>query len=202
MILWATQKCWSAETSSSPPLALALATVNMRMDLNKCTFCKFGVYHLCPDWLRPTSLGMYVWWIWAASSIPNSILQTLYRCREKGSVGTRCCAHWWIRSFLEAGRQGSCPGSITLYSTLLSPSTSLAHRFSAGSSKGYIHIIQTSGYNSGAPKDTTVKVSGGGGVEVELKEGDGTYIMLKSKKDLQVENVGGEVAEVLLFELE
>ncbi|KZP13225.1 pirin domain-containing protein [Athelia psychrophila] len=91
---------------------------------------------------------------------------------------------------------------LTLYSTILSPSTSLPHRFSAGSTKGYIHVIQTSGYNAGAPKGATIRVSGGGGVEVQLKEGDGAYITLKSKKDLQVENVGGGVAEVLLFELD
>ncbi|KAF7983705.1 hypothetical protein HWV62_19637 [Athelia sp. TMB] len=91
---------------------------------------------------------------------------------------------------------------LTLYSTLLSLGKSLSHQFSTGATKGYIHVIQTSGYNVGTAKGATIRVSGGGGVEAELREGDGAYITLKNKKDLQVENVGVDVAEVLLFELE
>lgn len=91
---------------------------------------------------------------------------------------------------------------LTLYSTLLSPSTTLPHAFQSGSTKGYIHVIQTSGYNAGAANGATVKVGGEGGVELELREGDGAYIMVKSSKDLKVENIGEGVAEVLLFELE
>ena len=91
---------------------------------------------------------------------------------------------------------------LTLYSTLVSPGKSLSHRFSTGTTKGYIHVIQTSGYNSGTAKGATVRVSGGGDVEAELREGDGAYITLKNKKDLQVENVGAGITEVLLFELD
>lgn len=91
---------------------------------------------------------------------------------------------------------------LTLYSTLLSSSTSLTHTFRSGSTKGYIHVIQTSGYNSGAASGTTVRVSGGNGVEAELREGDGAYIAVKSGKDLKFENIGDGVAEILLFELE
>ncbi|KZP11143.1 pirin domain-containing protein [Athelia psychrophila] len=90
---------------------------------------------------------------------------------------------------------------LTLYSTLLSPATSLPHTFQAGSTKGYIHVIQTSGYNVGPAKGAAIKISGGGGEGVVLKEGDAAYIMVQDAKELKVENVGDGVAEVLLFEL-
>ncbi|KAF7983695.1 hypothetical protein HWV62_19617 [Athelia sp. TMB] len=91
---------------------------------------------------------------------------------------------------------------LTLYATLLSPGKSLSHQFSASSAKGYIHVIQTSGYNAGVANGATVRVSGGGDVEADLREGDGAYITLKNRKDLEVENVGAGVAELLLFELD
>jgi hypothetical protein len=65
-----------------------------------------------------------------------------------------------------------------------------------------MHVVQTSGYNTGPGTGATVKVKGEGGVEAELREGDGTYIFGESGNDIQVENVGGKVAEVLLFDLE
>ena len=102
-------------------------------------------------------------------------------------------------------REGKGPtpvqSPLTLYSTLLSPAAALAHTFEAGNTKGYVHVIQTSGYNPGDAKGASVKLSAGEGTEVVLKEGDGAYIMVQNTKDLKVENVGEGVAEVLLFEL-
>jgi hypothetical protein len=91
---------------------------------------------------------------------------------------------------------------LTLYSTILSPSTSLPHTFPAGANKGYIHVIQTSGYNPKPAAGGSVKVSGGDGVEVVLREGDGAYIAGSAEKDIKVENVGDSSAEVVLFDLE
>ncbi|KIM88267.1 hypothetical protein PILCRDRAFT_62552 [Piloderma croceum F 1598] len=119
----------------------------------------------------------------------------------------------WVRVVAPAGapgvsskREDSGPtpvqSPLTLYSTILSPSTTLPHTFPAGSSKGYIHVIQTSGYNPKAANGGAVKVSGGDGVEHVLREGDGAYISAAAGKELNVENVGDRNAEVLLFDLE
>jgi len=118
----------------------------------------------------------------------------------------------WVRVVAPVGadgvsskREDSGPtpvqSPLTLYSTLLSPSKSLTHTIPTGVSKGYIHVIQTSGYNPEASKGAEVKVSGDG-VEQILKEGDGAYLYTSAGKELKVENVGGGVAEVLLFDLE
>ncbi|KAH9933450.1 pirin domain-containing protein [Fomitopsis serialis] len=94
---------------------------------------------------------------------------------------------------------------LSLYATLLSPSKSLPHTFpTAGSGlarKAYIHVVQTSGYNPKQASGTHVKVSGDESV-LELREGDGAYIMGEPGKEMVVENVGGSVAEILLFDVE
>ncbi|KZP13191.1 RmlC-like cupin, partial [Athelia psychrophila] len=107
-----------------------------------------------------------------------------------------------VSSKREDARPAPVQSPLTLYATILLPATALPHRFSAGATKGYIHVVQTSGYNAGASKGARIRVGGGGGVALELKEGDGAYITLQSQKDLRVENVGEGVSEVLLFELD
>lgn len=94
---------------------------------------------------------------------------------------------------------GTCPAPIRspmrVYATLLHPGTSRQRVFSLGT-KGYIHVIQTSGYNQGAadPKGVRVKCSIGGGgagsdaeVEAELMEGDGAYMI-----NMRAPGAGGE----------
>ena len=88
-----------------------------------------------------------------------------------------------------------------VYATLLTPAVSRTHTFQPSAIKGYIHVVQTSGYNTGAGNGAKVKVTGGD-AETELREGDGAYMMLISGKEVKVENVGTGVAEVLLFEIE
>ena len=94
---------------------------------------------------------------------------------------------------------------LSLYATLLSPSKALPHTFPAAGSgparKVYIHVVQTSGYNPKEASGARVKVSGEG-AEVELREGDGAYIMGEAGREMRVENVGESVAEVLLFDVE
>jgi len=94
---------------------------------------------------------------------------------------------------------------LSLYATLLSPSKLLPHTFpTAGSGparKAYIHVAQTSGYNPEQASGAHVKVSGDETV-LELREGDGAYIMGEPGKEMVVENVGGSVAEILLFDVE
>lgn len=81
----------------------------------------------------------------------------------------------------------------------------------------YLHVVQTSGYNTGAAGGNTVRISstqeageeksgeeGGekGKGEVVLREGDGVFVWGKVGCEVKVENVGEGVAEVLLFEMD
>ncbi|KAF8211062.1 RmlC-like cupin domain-containing protein [Mycena galopus ATCC 62051] len=101
-------------------------------------------------------------------------------------------------------REGAGPAPVqsplTLYATLLTDGKSLKQTVKG--SKGYIHVVQTSGYNNKAATGATIKVIGAPGVEVELKEGDGAYLHFDNGGELTVENVGDKTAEVLLFDLE
>lgn len=94
---------------------------------------------------------------------------------------------------------------LSLYATLLSPSASLPHAFPTDGPgalrKVYVHIVQTSGYNPEAAGGATVRVSGDG-ASVELREGDGAYIVGEAGKEMKVENAGDRVAEILLFDVE
>ncbi|KAF8817094.1 Pirin-domain-containing protein [Phlegmacium glaucopus] len=104
-----------------------------------------------------------------------------------------------------AVREGDGPAPVqsplTLYATLLGQNKSL-NRPLAGK-KGYIHVVQTSGYNEGKSKGASVKVASKGGEELALGEGDGAYIFVgNAGNSLQVENVGDRIAEILVFDLD
>ncbi|XP_006456257.1 hypothetical protein AGABI2DRAFT_139077 [Agaricus bisporus var. bisporus H97] len=90
---------------------------------------------------------------------------------------------------------------LTLYATLMNSGKKLEQPL--GGSKGYVHVVQTSGYNPGQAQGATVKISGPGYDSLELKEGDGAYIFVGQKDNvLEVENIGNKRAEVLVFDLE
>lgn len=119
---------------------------------------------------------------------------------------------------------------LSLFATLLSPATSLPYTFTGTASstsdqgkeeekeqerKMYVHVVQTSGYNTGAASGNTVRISstqeagGDGGEEKEkekgevvLREGDGVFVWGRVGREVRVENVGEGVAEVLLFEMD
>ncbi|KAI0630765.1 pirin domain-containing protein [Trametes polyzona] len=93
---------------------------------------------------------------------------------------------------------------LNLFATLLSPGKSLSHTFQSGSAqkKGYLHVVQTSGYNTGEASGAYVRVVGAEGGPVDLREGDGAYIMAGLGEDITLENAGDAVAEVLLFDME
>jgi quercetin 2,3-dioxygenase len=93
-----------------------------------------------------------------------------------------------------------------MYASILEPSRSVSHTFSSGVKKGYVHLIQTSGYV--APRryvkgdGSRLKVKSGD-VEVEVMEGDGVYIDgVGTGSGLELESVGGRNAEFVFFELE
>lgn len=94
---------------------------------------------------------------------------------------------------------------VSLYATLLSPSSTVSHTFpkpgaSETSRKAYIHVIQTSGYNKGVAKSDGAKIRLNGGLE--LGEGDGSFALGAEGEVIEVENVGSGVAEVLVFDIE
>ncbi|KAJ7777132.1 RmlC-like cupin domain-containing protein [Mycena metata] len=101
-------------------------------------------------------------------------------------------------------REGTGPtpvqSQLTLYSTLLTDGKSLKQRIEG--SKGYIHLVQSSGFNKKAATGATIKLIGIPGVEAQLREGDGAYLHFNSGGgELIVENIGDRTAEILLFDV-
>ncbi|KAF7371135.1 RmlC-like cupin [Mycena sanguinolenta] len=131
--------------------------------------------------------------IWSLPSV--SRLQPKYFTRhftdaEKRDAWARIVAPVDAEGVLKDTREGAGPAPVQ------SPLTPLRDP------PGYIHVVQTSGYKTGAATGATIKVIGAPGVEVELKEGDGAYLHFDNGGELTVENVGDRTAEVLLFDLE
>lgn len=94
---------------------------------------------------------------------------------------------------------------LRMYASLMYPGVSLVHTpFGNGRiKKGYIHVIQKSGYNTGPAKGITLRIgSQANGPQVELREGDGAYLAYEPGAELRLENDGQGIAEVLLFDLE
>ncbi|KAK7456486.1 hypothetical protein VKT23_010736 [Stygiomarasmius scandens] len=87
---------------------------------------------------------------------------------------------------------------MTLYASIISEGKKLTQKMKG--TKGYFHVIMRSGYNVGKAKGATVKISGGTGGEVTLREGDGAYLQVKPGSEFVVENVGDRKVEVLLFD--
>lgn len=103
------------------------------------------------------------------------------------------------------GRTGTGPAPVssplTMYATLLSSGKTLVQYMQGR--KGYIHFLQTSGYNRGRVGVGQVNVIGGNGVQSQMmKEGDGAYLFVGAAKEVTLENVGETVAEIILFDLE
>ncbi|KAJ6621512.1 pirin domain-protein domain-containing protein-containing protein [Mycena sp. CBHHK59/15] len=145
--------------------------------------------------------------IWSLPSV--SRLQPKYFTRhftdtEKRDVWARIVAPVDAGGVLADSREGKGPAPVqsplTLYATLLSDGKSLKQTIKG--SKGYIHVVQTSGYNTNAATGAAIRVIGAPGVEVELREGDGAYLHFDKGGELTVENIGDKTGEVLLFDLE
>jgi hypothetical protein len=108
---------------------------------------------------------------------------------------------------VSSAREGTGPtpvhSPLSLYATLLSPSNTLTH--TTPTSKAYIHVIQSSGYNPEKATGATIRVSSGDGSNaLVLKEGDGVYVYMQKdgQRELQVANEGDRAAEVLLFDVD
>jgi len=107
---------------------------------------------------------------------------------------------------LERDGEGPAPvqSALTMYATLLEKGRSLGK--TVVGKKGYVQVVQTSGYNTGKASGAAVRVSGvgDGKQEAVLKEGDSTYLTVGEGHgaELIIENVGDTTAEILLFDLE
>lgn len=88
---------------------------------------------------------------------------------------------------------------LDVFATILSPTVSLSH--TAKRTRVYAHLIQRSGYNTAVATGATVKIEVGGD-SVQLREGDGVYITLTPGSKVDLQNVGEEDSELLLFDTE
>jgi len=144
--------------------------------------------------------------IWSLPSTPR--LSPKYYTRhfsdsEKKDKWARVVARFGSQG-VGSERNGDGPAPVhsplTMYASLLSPTTKLDKTMEG--TKGYVHVVQTSGYNIGKAIDTKIKIKSGDS-ELALGEGDGAYIFVGTAGNtLQVENVGDSIAEVVLFDLE
>jgi len=98
--------------------------------------------------------------------------------------------------------------------SLLTPKASVSHTVSrpfnpsaspSQSKRVYVHLVQSSGYNTRASYThaDAAKVKVGGETGVVLGEGDGVFIDGGVEGDvIQIESVGGREAEFVLFEMD
>ncbi|KAF6759502.1 RmlC-like cupin domain-containing protein [Ephemerocybe angulata] len=94
---------------------------------------------------------------------------------------------------------------LTMYATIISPGSPEREVKLVGS-KGYVHLIQTSGYNAGEAAGGEIRIVGVGqpGEHLAMREGDGAYLKVTSGDGavLKVENVGDTEVELLVFDLD
>ena len=144
---------------------------------------------------------LQIWSLPTTRKLPPKYFTRHYTDAEKENKWVKVVAPVGAEGVIHE-REGKGPtpvqSPLSLYATLLSPGTKLQHKFE--NEKGYIHVIQTSGYNPQKSSGASVKVVGG--EEIALREGDGSYIWAGKGGEINVENVGDAVAEVLLFDLE
>ncbi|TFK39552.1 pirin domain-protein domain-containing protein-containing protein [Crucibulum laeve] len=145
--------------------------------------------------------------IWSLPS--TSRLQPKYFTRhfpdsEKENKWAKVVAPAWGEGVAANERDGAGPApvqsALTLYASLISAGKTLERPLDG--KKGYVHVIQKSGYKEGSAEGATVRISNGG-EELVLREGDGAYVFVGKKGNvLNMENAGDRVAEVLVFDLE
>jgi len=90
-----------------------------------------------------------------------------------------------------------------MFATILEPGMTVKHTLKKPSDgvelrRGYVHVIQTSGYNKGTAIWNTVSLND----DLKLAEGDGAFITGPEGGEVTITNVGSSSAELLLFDLD
>ena len=144
--------------------------------------------------------------IWSVPTTPR--LQPKYFTRHFSDAEK---ADKWVRVVAPIGaegvvatREGEGPtpvqSPLTMYATLLNPGKALSQ--SLNGNKGYIHVVQTSGYKEGKAEGASITIKSTVGETLTLREGDGAYIFVGGSGNiLEVDNDGDRIAEVLVFDL-
>jgi len=146
---------------------------------------------------------LQIWSIPSQSRLPPKYFTRHFTDEEKQDKWCHVVAPAEAEGVLEEREaKGPAPvhSPLDLYATLLSTSNTTTKILQ--NTKGYVHLVQTSGYNPSTPSGAHIKVSGPDGVSIELREGDGAYIMAEKGSELKIENLGDRVAEVMLFDLQ
>ena len=176
---------------------------------NKSISCRSGASLPSPGSSLPITLGRSAF-ISSSHSINLQMLTSASRHftdEEKKDTFVRVVAPAFAMGIsLEREAPGPAPvhSPLSLYASLISLGTTLSHTLEKKepARKAYIHVVQTSGYNTNEATGATVRVSAEGAGELLLKEGDGVYVLGLPGSELKVGIVGESVAEVLLFEME
>jgi redox-sensitive bicupin YhaK (pirin superfamily) len=147
---------------------------------------------------------LQIWSLPSTSRLPPKYFTRHFTDEEKADKWVKVVAPVGAPGVLE-DREGAGPAPVqsplTLYATLLGQGKALSRPLEG--KKGYIHVVQTSGYNEGKADGASVKINSKGGEELTLREGDGAYIFVgQSGNTLQVENDGDRTAEILVFDLD
>jgi len=149
---------------------------------------------------------LQIWSLPTTSKLPPKYFTRHFSDEEKTDKWVRVVAPVGAEGVV-ASREGEGPAPVqsplTMYATLLGPGRSLSR--SLGGRKGYVHVVQTSGYREGKGEGASVivKEKGPGGEPLTLREGDGAYVFVGgSGNALEVENDGDRVAEILVFDLD
>lgn len=147
---------------------------------------------------------LQIWSVPSTSNLTPKYFTRHFTDEEKTDKWARVVAPVGTKGVLATREdEGPAPvqSPVTLYATLLGQKKSLNRSFT--NKKGYIHVVQTSGYNEGQSKGANIKIVSKGGENLTLGEGDGAYIFVgNDENSLEVQNVGDRVAEVVVFDLE
>ncbi|EJF62626.1 RmlC-like cupin [Dichomitus squalens LYAD-421 SS1] len=154
--------------------------------------------HLLQIWAFPTATGL----------APKYFTRT-FSDAEKADKWVCVVAPAGVEGVVEEfSAKGPAPihSPLTLFATMISEGQHVTHAFLKGTEgkerKGYLQLSQRSAYNTGAASGAHVRVLGAERGPIELREGDGAYVVATPGEDITVENIGQGVAEVLLFDME
>ncbi|KAJ7608980.1 RmlC-like cupin domain-containing protein [Roridomyces roridus] len=148
---------------------------------------------------------LQIWSFPTVSNLTPRYFTRHFNDEEKRDMWARVVAPVDAEGVSKDSREGAGPApvqsALALYATLLSEGKSLKQ--SIKGEKGYIHVVQTSGYKTGPATGAAIRIFSDTGNEVELREGDGAYLYFEnSGGESTIENIGDRTAEVLLFDLE